>query len=806
MKKVVLIGIFLLSFGLYFSLNSNTIFGCDTCGGRSPGARWCVGNDVVECQTCEGVATCTADGGSPTCWQSGGATCAANCRDAATYRKWTQTIQTCSATETCLNGACVPACTSTNPTAPIINAPSSGSTLYSSTVAVSWSQNGSWGNGCPNVNRYRVYIQPNCTGSFINHSGDLNSSTTNYNLTGLNWNTTYCLRVEKRNGTRTAQANSTFTIGSPGSLSGSNVSGDVCSTGGITGRLGETSTSNPLTFNVSFNKNPASFNFTEVWLSIVPTTGPYAVTASPANAVTVSNNSVAARSITARIITSNNNAQIYQGGWGSTWGSLASTGSIDNSTNTASLINIGTNSITNINGNQVNASFQIEFKNTFPSGTYNVYAMGVLSDGVTTVSTNPTTTSLNMVRLSSWIFDMNSPSSVLNGPTVINPTDFSLEWIANDAQSGLKGVYSYVYSDVDTATIRNLNLGLDHPTTAAVLSYPADAPNAGITASNLGVYSYQDQSPALGAQYTFRLFAEDRACNIAESTQSAQTVPPWPIAYQNSISANGGFNTIRIPNISDFTVPFTTDTGSAFLSTNSVYSGDLNIPQSRVSRNNLYTINYSNDAINLPVDTSFGNWYDYLKGLSLENSKSTIINTNLDSYNITGSLSRFFGISANSKYVIVQNNSVDFNLSNAVCDIKALIFVGGSLNIQPEFTKTSGNGCVFISNGSLTITGGNYKSQTLLSSSVKSSYDIVEAGFIVDTFNSPVDTQAPNQKWDGLYINGFMVNNIQTLQRDLNSTSNNENPAYVFRFDPELYFSFRSDLAKRSYSVREIFD
>jgi hypothetical protein len=691
-----------------------------------------------------------------------------------------------------------------------LQSPADGSIVNTLNPTLQWQPPSSFGRGCPsNNNRVWVVLSSTCqSGSYTNVSGNLAPNTTSFTLSGLSWNTTYCWIVRASNGSKTTNsATFSFTTQQTSSLQSDSVLDDVCGNG-IAGRLDQTNTSNPVTFRSSFS-DPGGAAYVEARIAILPDFGPYAENRDIVDESTIESKALNAQSIVARY--SNLTSEAYVLLNGGTWSAGQTTGTISNSTNTASLEDINGATITDVIGGTFNSQFRIKFENTFPSGDYNIYAMILYNNG-TENSSYGSGGIYNYKKLStSWKVDMDAPSASLSGPVEIGPSQFNMDWQASDT-NGIKNIFSYIYSDTNGATIRDENIPLDIVTDGTEKTYPADTPNAGITVSNLGTHLYTDLTPGLNPQYIFRLYAEDNACNIAEVTQSATILSPWVLSYDNTISANAGFNSLFIPEVSNFTVPFTTDTSGPFLNNFGTISGNANTPALRNSKINATATNYNNSASTLPDDTSFTSWFEYLYDLVIKNNASTVINFDASANNlISGSMSQFFNILPNEKYVLFQTDYSEIEiLSNTVCDIQALIFLHGDLTIHPDFTKANpDSACVFINldpSSFMSIAQGTTKTNEPISSNNLSSYDIVEAGFLTHEFSAPLDAQASNMKWDGLYVFGFVYTTSLTLERDLNSVANNQQPAHVFRYDPTHFIVFQNDLAKRSFSIREIVD
>lgn len=162
------------------------------------------------------------------------------------------------------------------------------------------------------------------------------------------------------------------------------------------------------------------------------------------------------------------------------------------------------------------------------------------------------------------------------------------------------------------------------------------------------------------------------------------------------------------------------------------------------------------------------------------------------------------GIANVRQYYLV--NSPEFRiLSGTVCDQRAIIFVNGNLTIEPDFTNSSvENGCIFVVNGNVTIDIGILKTTAGLNSSIEASYDEIQAFIIANgTFTVLPDESLNTLKWDGLRIIGGVFANQMILQRNLNTTANDTQPAYLVVYDPRYRIFFSDDLSAETYSLRE---
>lgn len=699
-------------------------------------------------------------------------------------------------------------CTVTPPGVAGLVSPANNSTVNSTTVNLQWNNPSSYGTGCPNtINNNRVFVSLNCNGTYTDESGPIGINNT-FTLSGLNWNTTYCWRVQTSNSSAdTFSAVFRFTIPPISTLQADSVFGDVCGNG-ITGRISQPGTSNPITFNYAFS-NPGG-NYNEAWLAFVPSTGPYAENRDTVDADTVNAKALNADGIVVRQIRSVSPNQVSillpsPTRWSAGRDGSPGNESIPNFPNNTIVVT-SINSATNTSQTgTLNASFQLQINENLLSGNYNVYGLVITENGGVSRSSHATG-SQNIYKLltntSSWTIDNDAPSVSVVGPSVIGPNQFSMNYIASDP-NGIQENAGYIYSDVAGARLDD-NAGNIITTGTTPLTYPTNTQNAGIPQNSpLNVTgTYTDLDPGLNAQYVFRLYSVDNACNVAETTQSATIIQPWLISYDNTISANGGFNSITIPDVSGYTVPFTSDIGTPFLNNFGVISGNANVPTTRSSRTNTIANNYDNLASTLPEDSGESTWYEHLQNLALENATNSLITSSASTF--SGQVSASLGISQNDQYIIQISNNLTIDEAT-VCDIQGLFFVNGDISVSPDLTKLNNqNGCLFVANGSVVIEPGNTKTNTSLTSATLSSYDIIEAGFIANSFTVNADTQGANNKWDGLYVDGLVYSPTTLLNRDLNSTANNELPAHMFRYDASLYYLFRDDLAKRSYSVREI--
>lgn len=163
----------------------------------------------------------------------------------------------------------------------------------------------------------------------------------------------------------------------------------------------------------------------------------------------------------------------------------------------------------------------------------------------------------------------------------------------------------------------------------------------------------------------------------------------------------------------------------------------------------------------------------------------------------------FVGV-ANEKQAFIVNGNMRI-VSGSECNAKGIIFVSGNLEVEPDFTNTPENGCVFIVQGDIIIEGGQQKTNAANTDTSLAGYDILEGFFLADgTIVTSADYPDPLAKGDGLYIKGSLIGNRLGLGRDINRVGNTFQPAMYVEYDAQYVIRFIGDLANRKFSIREI--
>ncbi|MFS8131341.1 MAG: hypothetical protein ACMG57_05185 [Candidatus Dojkabacteria bacterium] len=742
-------------------------------------------------------------------------------------------------------------CQKAAPLKATLTAPADKATNVAKPVTLKWLNN-SFGDGCPSVPKDRIlyklkdtactvadntpylitgptgtrpYVLPVRQGESVLYAKPYQATpyTAQSNSVVLNaeleWGKTYCWKVQKSNGAFTSiSAPSEFTTTKTPTYVAGGLAADVCGNNEI-GRYdstGSTGTTNPIEWSMTFS-NPEPTNNIE-WASLVFVKNTSAIAGAFVPWGNVITNAISSGGFVFSV-SKNATGYVYSSYQSSPiqWNNAAAGAtSINSPGNTASLIDLGTGTKQVTNGNQTTTTFRVR-ANSMPAGSYAVFAMAETRNGKVIIGSSDATASINSIgrRVGTMVVDLVPPAASLSGPSYQADGSFNLGWNAVDNFS-LKEVYSYIYSDTPGSQLQDNTAGITINAGTTELSYP-DASNAGVTKPTLGLRNYTDVTPGTLATYNYKLYARDSACNSSEGTAVSQHVTPWILGTSGDISSYVSIEKTRVPDIPNFTVPFTSSTGSSYFSEYSSISGSSLNAKGNASKHNEVVNNYLDEAVISTHDSS-GTWYAGLLDKVKRNEKTSILP--LSSRTISGDMASGLGTTANTRYGVEVGGDLTIN-SDTKCNLRAIVFVNGNLVINPDFTIAAApntpvitdqvyNGCLFIVKGNTTILTGTTKTNQPSSSSTLASYDIVEAYILTDgTLNIPRDTQALGQKEDGLYINGgayaksTMTGAVSSLKRDLKFEANNLQPSMFFNFDPRYKLMFSEDFASRDYEIRE---
>jgi hypothetical protein len=711
-------------------------------------------------------------------------------------------------------------------------------------IYFNWSAVPSWGNGCPTSQNYYILYKLKatpgevCTTTGWTQTGALGNVTAVNLAAGLQWGRNYCWWAHAYNGSRSrfAGPRSLSTNAVPTLISSGFTSTDVCGVG-ASGAAGQAGVTNPVTYSFTYEDADSNDQFQEVWLSFVPVTSVNTAT-SLVNVVQTAARNANAFSVKINVLNgqvsyvTTASAAYNQMG---TYSAGVASGDVTISSGApllprATILGVGTNTNAVVSGNRVTGTFQIRFENNFPANNFNVYGAALVRTraGAGKFVTSGANGIYDYVyqRLNTWRVDTVRPTTTLTGPAVQANGTFNVTWASAD-NVGVTGVFPYVYSDVAGSRVRDNTRAVTVTTPGAPLTYPADAVNyTGIAMGLQGARNYSDLDPGNLARYSFRYYSRDAACNVSNpATVSTLSLAPWIMGVNGSSGGGEGIDRMNVPNIANFTVPFTApaQTGPAFFTTYSALSGSTDAVGGNPSKFGYSAINYVDDAAIPDEKATSGGWYDYLIDLVKKNAKSPFgtVPTVSGSKTVGTRMSGASGINSlvNEKRNVEVQGSLIVN-AGTICDVRAIIFVSGNLTLNPDLpvqaapvaalpAQQTYNGCMYIVKGNVTIGTGTAKTIVANNNATQASYDIVNAFIITDgIFNAPEDNLGVGRKWDALYINGGVINKVPTgqkinLQRDLNLIANTIQPAMVVNYDPRYKITFLEDFASRTYSLRE---
>lgn len=545
----------------------------------------------------------------------------------------------------CESRDCI-ACASSSPIAPDLVSPGDNTLLSNNSAVLNWyNASGGWGTGCPQENSYRIRFKiiPNGTTDcsvggwqavdVANQPGTTNKT---YTLNGLEWNSTYCWQVRRRNGSIATTSNQTWRFQTPAApiiISSGFIHNDVCGAG-ISGRTDSLApVTNPIQFEFTYTK-AASLSFQDAYIALLPQTGPYAENATYQtfdiiNGKVANSGTFAARmsSLTSSPNISTLNRVSTNGGYG--WYGNAISGEIANNmfgANTVDVVNINNVNGTSVNitGDQATVRFQLKLENVLPSGSYNVYVIG--GTNALSTGTQPGTSAIYYTKVGTWGVDMTNPSVSVSAPESLGGNQYRINFSANDAgyfPSGIKEARSYASASKPNTILFNSTYGYTLSNLPQTLpAFPAVG-NGGINQTNLGNSEFVDQSPALLADYSLNLAAIDNACNVSQAaTVNIKQSAPWILVAKGAASAIGGFTNLTIPNIA-FSGSLTQYSPRSVVSTDLTLFGNNGSLSNNLVLKRKFDNQYSNKAV-LPGNSSFSNWYDYLYALATKNNMANV--------------------------------------------------------------------------------------------------------------------------------------------------------------------------------------
>ena len=738
-----------------------------------------------------------------------------------------------------------------------ITSPSPTNTLVIGTnnTTLTWSPPQSWGGypgdsycGSNNI-QYEVYLSPTCNNNYI----DMGSTTTqSYNLTNLQWGTSYCWQILGSNNIKrllkagtvnpptpeqdyifktfnVASGISSFrVINTPVITSfrvGDPANYNITCKYNNSGNFNQAGTSNPLTFNVNYTDvdfQATGLTFKEVWFAMEPVNSGISGSVVAKNAIDVSAGS--SGSIVSRIDipsktlnTLKNSAPFNQ------LDSGVGSGNDLNAANTATVLNFGNSpnpTSVIVAGNNLSANFTIRFENTFPSGQYYLYTGVIFKTSDGQLISSYETGSLNQNYYNSYngtwgVYTNPLPQITLPTYQFVTKSSFNLNTSFID--SGGPGISA---SDISTQiyiTPKSYTLtGPINPSPQVIGSTPVNfnmISGSGVNTIWPGSATFNNLTNNVNSQITYNINLSilDNACNkTVINGFTVSTSPPWVTSYLGNIYTKLSIISPTIPGV--YTpIPSVTPlivNNQSFYSTYEAISGGNGLPlattQGSVSQQYETLSNYINNALNPPDGGT--SWYKYFQNLiNSNNNSASPINISQTSGN---NIANLLAVNPELPDILIAQATGNLTLTaNTVCNDRAIIFIAGNLNIYPNITNaTKNDACIYIVKGNINILN-TLTSNVPLVSALSAPYETISGEFVTDStfITNPSSTNPtdPNKEVGLLVIGGVTANSLN-LQRDLNYTANNGQPAEIFQYDPKYREIFRDMISNKQYSLREV--
>lgn len=713
-------------------------------------------------------------------------------------------------------------CNETNPGAVNLKSPANNSILDSNTTVLEYKNSGGWGEGCPTKKTNKIQIKTaNAEGTCTGGSWT-NTTATQSNL---DWDTTYCWRVVRSNGARSkTSAVWRFTTPATPEITSSGFvantinkcdSGSAVS-GRLTGTENDSNINNPVKYTIDFTYSGGVDDLDSVQIAFVadntyvknktPNSSPAQRFIEEVEEVTHDPGNLSSFMLK---ITNLNTTPVFSSidsDVAPFYGSGKTSGDLTVASGIASLLDVGGDTdLVQLDANSYRATFTIEFKPTYayePLGVY-VAALAKSANG-TLVSQSPQNDrsgyngNLVMDRANDWLVDMQAPAINISSANFLGNNRFQLTWDIQD-QGAVEDVRSYCYFEGDSlATITDETVGANIVLNAAEKGYP-EPDYCLVTTAGTNARTYSVISGALDSDINLSAYAKDNACNITQAANTVDIPLPWMMTLFNTTSV-GGFDGIEIPdtaiNLPSLGLSLS---GNDFFSTYVAISGSNTLvqPTPKQSMSNTYTTSYNNTATT-PANFGFDSWYELI--LALANDDSSIVQSNLSS--VSGNLSNAYGLQSSTRVTVLHEGDLQVD-SGTICDITGVILVEGDVLIEPDLTKTTENGCIFVAKGNIKIGKGTYKSSTSSVGGI-SKYDVVQAMLVADGKLTVVADPSPTgQVPDGLYIQGLVYAGQVNFGRSLTPNQSANQPSELIDYDPSYIYNFRELLSAAEFSLRE---
>lgn len=326
-------------------------------------------------------------------------------------------------------------------------------------------------------------------------------------------------------------------------------------------------------------------------------------------------------------------------------------------------------------------------------------------------------------------------------------------------------------------------------TVAFVVAINSDAVD-GTVIRNTAVSTYQDD-------YAYTYTSQSPEADIALPFKDPGA---WLMTSNGDASANGGWSDFKVRSVSVASIPsfITSLAGNDpyYLSTFTEITNGSIVDTLHGSKYKQFLLNYTNTVAKVPSGSESTDYYDYILGLA--NKQGTAVVTSLSSIPSGSNLnSTVAGLSSTTVNTVLFQDTSNPNYKLTIgqdfsCNNRAVIFVNGSLDIEPDMTNTTTTGttgCMFVVKKDITVLPGH--------SAGSGNYDQLQASFIT---SQAFTTQYDNQ--EGLLVWGGITANTVSLNRHLGANLNSNRPAEWFMLNPNYITTFGSILSSRHFSIR----
>lgn len=328
----------------------------------------------------------------------------------------------------------------------------------------------------------------------------------------------------------------------------------------------------------------------------------------------------------------------------------------------------------------------------------------------------------------------------------------------------------------------------------------------------------------------FKMQAQDLACNFGDNRTTRIRPRVWPMFIGGVVSYNDNISNINIPvldlldtNALDLSGVDIFYRGIETISTELLLQKELvlPLPVDRVSADNMYTTDYTDNAFNLSEESaSYGSWYNKFSQILIDQSGTIPVKDNpVDTTINSNVISSLVDVRLDVPHIILVQGDLTIT-GDSTCDSKYLILVENNLFIE-RLARDPLAACLFIVGGDIEVLSTGIEMPVFpatgepvleLTNSEVVPYDVIEAFLITDgEFSTNVDNTIPSGvnavqeliKWQGVHVKGGVVAENIFLGRDMNDEANQFQPPFLIEFDPRYTEVFRSQLSGTFIQLRE---